>query len=315
VLSAIGSVPQRNAVMAKGTSPAKRTNRALATLTFLALVGASVAAAFGSGPNASSTSTTTPSAPSINDIPGSRPAETALSWFDHGFAVEQFDYEMDELSCDAVEKTITPDLCAVVGSGDNAFMMVGAEGYWDPEDQDSEGSVWVPLNVTLFSLRTDNKMSRAVSVLDGLIEKQYTSNRAQLDAFTTTINGVTVLVLHKHLSAANADPYDLFDELQVIAASPTGAPTVVATYRGPQIAVQATPNSLEISSLRYRPTADTPDAKWFTRISLSPNDSPFGMTEVVTSGSSAVENGEMLTSVGSYKFPVGRGAKSDSPTA
>ncbi len=301
--------------MAKGTSPAKRTNRALATLTFLALVGASVAAAFGSGPNASSTSTTTPSAPSINDIPGSRPAETALSWFDHGFAVEQFDYEMDELSCDAVEKTITPDLCAVVGSGDNAFMMVGAEGYWDPEDQDSEGSVWVPLNVTLFSLRTDNKMSRAVSVLDGLIEKQYTSNRAQLDAFTTTINGVTVLVLHKHLSAANADPYDLFDELQVIAASPTGAPTVVATYRGPQIAVQATPNSLEISSLRYRPTADTPDAKWFTRISLSPNDSPFGMTEVVTSGSSAVENGEMLTSVGSYKFPVGRGAKSDSPTA
>ncbi len=184
MLSAIGSVPQRNAVMAKGTSPAKRTNRALATLTFLALVGASVAAAFGSGPNASSTSTTTPSAPSINDIPGSRPAETALSWFDHGFAVEQFDYEMDELSCDAVEKTITPDLCAVVGSGDNAFMMVGAEGYWDPEDQDSEGSVWVPLNVTLFSLRTDNKMSRAVSVLDGLIEKQYTSNRAQLEVDT-----------------------------------------------------------------------------------------------------------------------------------
>ena len=39
------------------------------------------------------------------------------------------------------------------------------------------------------------------------------------------------------------------------------------------------------------------------------------MTEVVTSGSAAVENGEMLTSVGSYKFPVGRGAKPDSPTA
>lgn len=301
--------------MAKGASPAKRTNRTLATLAFLALVGASVAAAFGSDPNASSSSTTTPSAPSNNDIPGSRPAETALSWFDHGFAVEQFDYEMDELSCDAVEKTITPDLCAVVGSGDNAFMMVGAEGYWDPEDQDSEGSVWVPLNVTLFSLRTDNKMSRAVSVLDGLIEKQYTSNRAQLDAFTATINGVTVLVLHKHLSAANADPYDLFDELQVIVASPTGAPTVVATYRGPQIAVQATNNSLEISSLRYRPTADTPDAKWFTRISLSPSESPFGMTEVVTSGSAAVKNGEKLTAVGSYKFPVGPGAKSDSPTA
>jgi hypothetical protein len=307
-------VPQRNAVMAKGASPAKRTNRVLASLAFIAVVGASVAAVVGSGPNASSSSTTTPSAPN-NSVPGARPAETALSWFDHGFAVEQFDYEMDELSCEAVEKTITPDLCAVVGSGDNAFMMVGAEGYWDPQDQDAEGSVWVPLNVTLFSLRTDNTMSRAVSVLDGLIEKQFTSNRAQLDAFTATVNGVTVLVLHKHLSAANADPYDLLDELQVIAASPTGAPTVVATYRGPQIAVQATENSLEISSLRYRPTADTPDAKWFTRISLSPSDSPFGMTEVVTSGSSAAENGEMLTSVGSYKFPVGRGAKSDSPTA
>ncbi|MFN5601274.1 MAG: hypothetical protein ACK48T_04005, partial [Acidimicrobiaceae bacterium] len=55
---------------------------------------------------------TTPSAPSNNNIPGARPAETALSWFDHGFAVEQFDYEMDELSCEAVERKPLHPTCA-----------------------------------------------------------------------------------------------------------------------------------------------------------------------------------------------------------
>jgi hypothetical protein len=39
------------------------------------------------------------------------------------------------------------------------------------------------------------------------------------------------------------------------------------------------------------------------------------MTEVVTSGSSQAENGEMLTSVGTYKFPVGRGTSSEAPAA
>lgn len=301
--------------MAKSASSARRTNRILLSLAILAVGGAGLVAAIGDGPQSSPTSTTVPVTGPPANVPGSRPAETQLSWFDHGFAVEQFDYAMDELSCEIVEKSITPDLCAVVGTGDDAFMMVGTEGYWDPEDTDSEGAVWVPLNITMFTLRDDNKLTRAVSVLDGLVEKQYTSNRAQIDAYTASIAGMDVLVLHKHLSAKNADPYDLFDELQIIAMSPTKAPTVVGTYRGPQISVQATATSLELSSLRYLPTANEDNATWYTRISLTPSLDPFRLNEVVTSGGSPVQNGTLLTNVGTYMFPVGRGASPDSPTA
>ena len=301
--------------MARTASLAKKTNRTLFALTLLAMGGAGAAAVFGAGQDATPSATTNPAQGNPREIPGARPAETALTWFDHGLAVEQFDYEMSELSCEELEKSITPDFCAVVGEGKNAFMAVGAEGFWDPEEYDSEGDVWVPMNITLFTLRADNKMSRAVSVLDGLVEKQYTANRAQIDLYTATIGEVEVLVLHKHLSSKSADPFDLLDEMQVIAASPTGAPTVVATYRGPRMALQATESTLEFSSLRYRPTADSPNQKWYTRVSLSFSDETFGMVERLTSSATELNNGNMLTLVTSYKFPVGGGNSSDSPTA
>lgn len=300
--------------MAKASSPAKRTNRVLLALVVLVLAGTGVSAAVGNGASESVTTTTAPpiTAPS-NSIPGSRPAETTLSWFDHGFGGEQFDYEMSELSCNKLEDSITADMCAVVGTGEKQFMMVATEGYWDPRDRDSNGDVWIPLNITMFTMREDNKMLRAVSVLDGFVEKQYTANRAQIDAYVATVNGQSVLVLHKHLSSTQADPYDLLDELQVIAISPTGAPTVVATYIGPQMSLQSTGTSLEISALRYRPTAETPNAEWYTRISLTMNGDDFGMTERVTSSGTPVNNGAMLTKVGTYTFPVGRGTSSEAP--
>ena len=313
--SATGWVPQHSDAMAKSPSQARRTNRALVALVLIALATAGAAAGFGPSPAETSSSSTLPEPTNSHSVPGARPAETGLSWFDHGLSVEQFDYEMNNLSCEELEKSITPDFCAVIGEGENAFMAVGTEGFWDPEDTDSEGDVWIPMNITMFSLRTDNNMKRAVSVLDGLVEKQYTSNRAQIDLYAASLDGVQVLVLHKHLSAKNADPYDLFDEMQVIAASPTGAPTVVATYRGPQIAVQATTTTLEFSTLRYRPTADSPNQKWYSHVSLSSSDDSFGMTERITSSGTPLQNGKMLTKVDSYVFPVGRGASSDSPTA
>ncbi len=295
--------------MAKRASTATRTNRTLAALAVLALGAAGAAATWGTGPSASSPATTLPETPADSSrVPGSRPAETVFSWFDHGLAVEQFDYEMDKLSCDLISKSITPDFCAVVGSGGNAFMAVGTEGFWDPEDTSSDGDVWVPMNVTIFSLRTDNGMTRAVGVLDGKVEKQYTSNRVRIDVYTANIGGTDSLVMHKHLSAPDADPYDLFDEVQVIAASPTGAPTVVATYRGPQISLQATTDTLEISALRYRPTADTPNATWYSRVSLSYSPDSFGMLERITSSDMPVSNGRGMTKAGDYTFPADRGA-------
>ncbi len=301
--------------MAKSTSPATHTNRILLALVVAGLATAGVTAALGTGPSTSATTTLPPFTPPSDSMAGTRAAETTHSWFDHGFAGEQFDYEMPELSCNELTDSITPDMCAVVGSGKNAYMMVATEGYWDPQDRDSNGDVWIPLNITMFSMRTDNNMPRAVSVLDGFVEKQYTANRAQLDAYVATLNGQPVLLLHKHLSSAKADPYDLLDELQVIAISPAGAPTVVATYIGPQMSIQATSFSLEIAALRYRPTAESPNAEWYTRISLTMNSDDFGMTERVTSSGTAVNNGTMLTKVGSYEFPVGRGSSSEAPAA
>jgi len=301
--------------MAKSTSPAKRTNRILLALVVAGLATAGVAAALGDGPSTSATTTLPPVTPPSDSLTGARPAETTHSWFNHGFGGEQFDYEMSKLSCDELEKSITPDMCAIVGSGKNSFMMVATEGYWDPQDRDSNGDVWIPLNITVFSMRTDNNMPRAISVLDGFVEKQYTANRAQIDAYVATVSGQPLLVLHKHLSSAKADPYDLLDELQVIAISPDGAPTVVATYIGPQMSIQSTSSSLEISALRYRPTAESPNAEWYTRISLTMNSNDFSMTERVTSSGTAVNNGAMLTKVGSYEFPVGRGGSSEAPAA
>ena len=301
--------------MAKSASTATRTNRVLGALVVVGLATAGITAAVGNGSTSTAPSTLPPVTTPSNSLSGARPAETTHSWFNHGFGGEQFDYEMSELSCDELEKSITPDMCAVIGSDKNAFMMVATEGYWDPQDQDSNGDVWIPLNITMFSMRTDNNMPRAVSVLDGFVEKQYTANRAQLDAYVATVNGQQLLVLHKHLSSAKADPYDLLDELQVIAISPEGAPTVVATYIGPQMAIQATASSLEISALRYRPTAESPNAEWYTRISLTMNDTDFGMTERVTSSGTPVNTGNGLTAVGTYKFPVGRGVSPEAPAA
>lgn len=301
--------------MAKSTSPATRTNRTLGALVAVALSIAGVIAVIGTGSSTSTTTSLPPVSIPPNFLPGARPAETIHTWFNHGFGGEQFDYEMSALSCDDLAESITPDICVVAGSSKNGFMMVATEGYWDPQDQDSNGDVWISLDITMFSMRTDNNMPRAVSVLDGLVQKQYNTKRAQLDAFIATVNGQQLLVLHKHLSSATADPYELLDELQVIAISPEGAPSVVATYIGPQMSIQATESSLEISALRYRPTAESTNTEWYTRTSLTMNGTVFGMTERVTSSGTSVNNREGLTTLGSYKFPVGRGISPEAPAA
>ena len=305
--------------MTKATSPATRTNRALGVLAALVLIGAGVSAAAGDRTPDSSSSTTTPSAtlPPVGSDYGIRPAETGYSWFDHGFGTEQFDYKMKSLSCDAVGKVITTDLCGVAGEGKDAFMLVGAEGYWDPQEKDSDGAVWVPLNLTAFTMRTDSSVDRAVGVLDGLVEKEYTANKAQIDLWSATIAGRPVFVLHKHLSSANADPYTLIDSVQIVALSPTGAPTVVATYEGPAMSIAASSDRIELSSLRYLTSGGSQENTWYTRIVLQPHTGPgaFGFDEIVTSGPGTVKHGSGLTKQDTYAFPLGRGNIDQMPKA
>lgn len=308
--------------MATAPSPATRTNRVLATLVALVLIGAGVSAATGKRTETSSSSTTTPTDTLPTDIGniGLRPAETSYTWFNHGFGTEQFDYKMSTLSCQSVQRVITTDLCGVVGEGKNAFMLVGAEGYWDPQEKDANGSVWVPLNLTAFTLRTDRGTSRAVSVLDGYVEKEFTANKAQVDLWSATVGGHPLFILHKHLSSPKADPYALLDEVQIVALSSTGAPTVVGTYEGAALSVSASADRIEISSLRYLSTGGSQENTWHTRIALLPRQgdeksSGFGFDEVVTSGPSEVAHGDGLTKLDSYSFPLGRGRVDEMPKA
>ena len=297
--------------MAKGSSPAKRTNTGLALLLISALIGAGATALFGNSSPIATTSTV-PAEPPMEEPDGaigSRPAETSYSWFDHSFNAEQFDYEMPELSCASVAKVITPDLCSVADTSHGSFMLVGSEGYWDPQEEDSDGIVWVPLNLTVFTMRSDNDMPRAVSILDGEIDKQYTANKAQVDVYAAKVGGQEMLVIHKRLSKASADPYSFTEEVQVIAMSKQGAPTVVATYAGSSLRVGASANLIEISTLRYLTSSQSSEDKWFTRIVLVPNDSDgIRMDETVTSGPAPVKQGAGMTLLDSYMFPVGRGS-------
>ena len=301
--------------MAKtSASPAKRTNRAVLVVAVLLLIGAGSAGAWGSGSGENSTSSTS-SIPPRNDAvngPGGRPAETSYSWFDHGMSVEQTDYPMKELSCELLGDVITPDVCAVAETSHGSFMVIGTEGYWDKYETDADGLAQIPFDLTVFSARTDQKIPRAVSVMDGYFEKAYTKNKAQLDLYRAQINGEDVLVLVKRLSENAPDAYSFSDSVQVIAASSTGAPTVVATYEGSSLKVGSDGSKIVVSALRYKATQDSTESTWFSRITLTPSESdPAAWTEHVTSGPVAVTQGQGMKLMGSHVFAVDRASSGD----
>ena len=294
--------------MAKSTSSAKRTNRILATAVVVVLLGAAVAA--------SVQFTSEASAPSTSDAPlvtapannnGSRPAEIGYSWFDHGFASEQIDFDMPALSCTSVANTITPDLCAVARAKSGAFMLVGTEGFWDPEEIDVDGTAWVPLDLTVFVMRTDMEAPRAISVLDGSTEKAYTDVAVSMDLYTANIAGDDVLVLHKRLTNSTDDPFSFRESVQILAMSSTGAPTLVATYEGYQLRVATSGSTIEMSSLRYRTSNTSPNPQWFTRVSVKPSMRDMALyswDETVTSNDVEVPLGQGMKLQATYDFPV-----------
>ena len=294
--------------MAKSTSSAKRTNRILAAAVVVVLLGATVAA--------SVQFTSEASAPSTSDVPlvtaptnttGNRPAEIGYSWFDHGFASEQIDFDMPALSCTSVANTITPDLCAVARAKSGAFMLVGTEGFWDPAEIDTDGTAWVPLDLTVFVMRTDMEGPRAISVLDGSTEKAYTDVGVSVDLYTANIAGDDVLVLHKRLTNSTDDPFSFRESVQILAMSPTGAPTLVATYEGYRLRVAASESTVEMSSLRYRTSNTSPNPQWFTRVSVKPSlrdIALYSWEETVTSNAAEVPLGQGMELKATYDFPI-----------
>jgi hypothetical protein len=294
--------------MAKSTSSANRTNRILTAAVVVVLLGATVAASVQVSGEASAPSTSDAPlvTPPVNNA-GSRPAEIGYSWFDHGFASEQIDYDMPALSCTSVADTITPDLCAVARATSGAFMLVGTEGFWDPEEFDADGASWVPLDLTVFVMRTDVEGPRAISVLDGSTEKAYTDVGVSVDLYTANIDGDDVLVLHKRLTNSTDDPFSFRESVQILAISPTGAPTLVATYEGYQLRVATSGSTIEMSSLRYRTSNTSPNPQWFTRVSVKPSVRDIALyswDETVTSNAAEVPSGQGMELKATYDFPI-----------
>lgn len=294
--------------MARGGT-ARRTNGALVLATAMALLLAGAAAVFGERRVTPSTgpTTTAPERPQV-DGTGIRPADVARSWFDHGTAREQFDYSMNALSCDELAKYMTLDLCAVATAESGSFMLVGTESFWDPDDTDADGISWVPFDLTVFTMRRDAG-ARAVSVLDGYTEKAYSRLKAQLDLYRAEVNGDEVLVLVKRLAPGAGDAYDYTESVQVLAASGSGAPTLVASYEGANVQVASTGRALVVTSLRYGPPGD-PDAEgnWFSKVTLTPSTrEPYAWDETITSGTTEGARDAGMTLLGTYTFPVGKG--------
>lgn len=290
--------------MADTTAPARRINRVIGVMTAIVMVTATTVALTVDNPGAPSGDTVPDGSPSPTGT-GARPAETSLSWFDHSMSVEQFDYDMKSLSCESVAAAITPDLCAVARSPHGEFMLVGSEGFWDPAEVDEEGFAHISLNLSVFTMRDDQDAPRAISVLDGTIDHRYSSAPVRVDVFTATIGGTGVLVLHKHLADPKADAYSSWDEVQVLTASTTGAPTVVATYSGAQLRVTATADGIVFSNLRYRASGTSAGSDWYSRVTLTPaKSSPTEWTETITSASTPVSSGNGLSLVDTYQFPV-----------
>ena len=274
--------------MAKA-SQARRTNRLIALVAVLLLTGAGAVAYTDPAADGSPTVTTVAEgngepAPDLEYL--SRPADTSLTWLYHSLSAEQFDYQMDELSCTAIRRYISADVCAVVESENGSFMLVGTEGFWDPQEPNSAGVVKIPLDLTVYALTNENGPTRAMSVMDGSVTVDYDGEPTALSAYSVETKGGPALVLHKRPQGSVTDSYDFYDELQVLALSPSGAPTVVAAYEGSGITVQGDGTGVVFTSDRYAsPTKSGVEPTWKTFTYLSPAEGePYGWSETMRSG-------------------------------
>ena len=270
-------------------SGARRTNRLIGAAAALFLLSGALAWGFGDRSSSPSLShdTTQGQGSGSTPVPAvSRLADVSLSWFDHANSVEQYDYEMPELSCMSMASYITTDLCAVVRSRNGDFMLVGTEGYWDPQETDSRGNVRIPLDLSVYVLTSSNGPTRAMSVLDGSFHVYYDDPTTQLAAHTVTTPDGEALVLHLKPSNQADGKYGFWDMLQVLAMSPGHAPQVVAAYEGSNIHPVDTGNGIAFTADRYAsPTGNGKDPVWSSIIRLTPSQDPtFRWDESIASG-------------------------------
>lgn len=290
--------------MAEPRGSARRTNLALG-LAALLILGASIAVSVlvdSSPATAPSDITVAPNSPGS----ATRPADTWLSWFDHANVVEQFDHPMETLRCEYLDQYLTNDVCAVAATRHGAFMISGAERDWDPEEMDEDGRAYVPFSLTAWVLRSDGTR-RAASILDGWTEKAFSPLAVSLSLHVAEVDGDQVILIVQRLADDDADPFDYPASMQIIAMSPSGAPTLVAAYEGIELTVREIRGALMVSSWRFGPEdSENPDALWCTHLRLSPSGrEPYGWDETPSSGPCPTTGG--LDPVSVYRFPVAPG--------
>ena len=294
--------------MAEPRGSARHTNLALGLVSLL-VFGAAVAVSLLSNPSPAASPPGDTVAP---NTPGSatRPADTWLTWFDHANVVEQFDHPMETLRCEYLDQYLTNDVCAVASTRYGAFMVSGAEQGWDPDEADEDGWVYVPFALTAWVLRTDGTR-QAASILDGWTEKAWSPLAVSVSLHLAEVDGNDVIVIVQRLADDDADPYDYPASVQIIAMSPSGAPTLVAAYEGVELAVHEAPGALVVTSWRFgTEDPDDPDALWCTHLRLSPSGrDPYGWDETPWSGPCPTDEG--LDAVAIYRFPVAPGDPDD----
>ena len=286
--------------MAKKRSEAKRTNRVLGVLAVLLSIGAGAVALLVE-PSKSSEATVA----SGNDATtlGVRPAETSRSNFSAGWGIEQYDFQMNALSCTELNTHITTDLCAVAKTKHGDFMFSATESYWDETDNEAT------LEMSLFGFQDNNGWKRASGLLDAQMVRDLDGVQVEIDLYRTVVNGDEVLIAHRHPVDQTINGFDVSDQVFIIAASPTGAPTVVAWYNGPEMSFEADGKNITLLYKRYGVATESVQLQqgWNTQVRLFPSGRvPFGWDEQITTGPAIrdVMDAVPVDLVDSYTFPV-----------
>jgi hypothetical protein len=204
-----------------------------------------------------------------------------------------------------MNKELSLDLCAVTRTSHGDFMLTGIEPY-------DYGS-YIDFEFSLFALHTDAGVTRAVTVLNGEVSASAYDDQMRLDIYRTLIDGDEVLLLHKRPVDSSVDGFDNLDEVFIIAASPTGAPTAVAKYSGPHIEFESDGKNIYLYWKRYGPKGTGGDEGWITVAKLFPSDREvYGWNEHMTSAmvadqkpgkTAAGANVSPMTMVDTYTFP------------
>ena len=96
--------------------------------------------------------------------------------------------------------------------------------------------------------------------------------QVKIDLYRIEVHGDEVLIVHRHPVDEPVNGYNVSDQVLIIAASPTGAPTVVAWYNGPDISVEVDGKNITLLYKRISVATEsgTLQQGWNTQLRLFP---------------------------------------------